>query len=376
MINIAAASCLAAFTLPALAQSSVTLYGIVDTGVEYVSHANTKGEGIVRMPSITGSVPSRWGLRGREDLGGGYSAVFQLENGFNVRGGDAGQGGRLFGRQAWVGLSGPFGTLSLGRQNTMTFYSLLENDIIGPSIYGIGSLDSYLPNARSDNTVAYLGKFSGFTFGGTYSFGRDSTGTGNSPGQGTCAGQAAGAFTQCRQWSAMAKYDTSRFGGVVSYDEQRGGTGAAANFFDGVAPAALTSSGDKDARLVVNGYVKFSALKVIAGWLHRTVTTVSTQIPDVTSNLYFAGAQYFVTPAVVLEAEAYRIVNAEQDARATLGTLRSTYLLSKSTAVYVQTAYLANSRHAAYTVSAGGGGTTPAPGMGQLGLMVGLRHLF
>jgi predicted porin len=134
MITIAAASCLAAITLPALAQSSVTLYGIVDTGVEYVSHANTKGEGIVRMPSITGSVPSRWGLRGREDLGGGYSAVFQLENGFNVRGGDAGQGGRLFGRQAWVGLSGPFGTLSLGRQNTMTFYSLLENDIIGPSI--------------------------------------------------------------------------------------------------------------------------------------------------------------------------------------------------------------------------------------------------
>ncbi|CAH0447293.1 hypothetical protein LMG10661_03359 [Ralstonia syzygii subsp. syzygii] len=95
---------------------SVTLYGLVDTGIEYVSHANSSGNGLVRMPSITGTLPSRWGLRGAEDLGGGIQAVFTLESGFNTDTGTSGQGGRLFGRQAWVGLAGGYGTLTLGRQ--------------------------------------------------------------------------------------------------------------------------------------------------------------------------------------------------------------------------------------------------------------------
>ena len=101
-------SCMLAFaTSTAFAQSSVTLYGIIDTGVEYVSHANANGDSVIRMPGITGEYPSRWGLRGSEDLGGGYAAQFVLESGFNVRAGDLGQGGRLFGRQAWTGLEQP-----------------------------------------------------------------------------------------------------------------------------------------------------------------------------------------------------------------------------------------------------------------------------
>ena len=92
-------SALCVASAAAVAQSSVTLYGIVDTGIEYVSHANAAGGHVFRMPGVTGELPSRWGLRGAEDLGGGYSAVFTLENGFNTRGGDLGQGGRLFGRR-------------------------------------------------------------------------------------------------------------------------------------------------------------------------------------------------------------------------------------------------------------------------------------
>ncbi len=59
------------FATSGFAQGSVTLYGILDTGVEYVSQANSAGKGVVRMPAITGELPSRWGLRGSEDLGGG-----------------------------------------------------------------------------------------------------------------------------------------------------------------------------------------------------------------------------------------------------------------------------------------------------------------
>lgn len=366
---------LSLLSMSTFAQSSLTLDGILDTGIEYVSHAHATGDGVIRMPGITGEFPSRWGLRGSEDLGGGYRAVFQLESGFNLRGGDLGQGGRLFGRQAWAGIQGPFGTVSFGRQYTMTYLAVLDADVLGPDIYGMGSLDSYVPNGRSDNTVAYKGTFSHFTLGATYSFGRDSTGTGNSPGQGTCAGQMAGRLGECRQWSAMLKYDATAFGIAAAYDEQRGGAGAAANFFNGVAPFALTDSGDKDTRTQVNGYVKVAGVKIGAGWLGRRVETVSTAVPDVRSNLFYIGAAYSVVPALMVDGEVYRIITREQGTRATLGTLRGTYQLSKATAVYLQVAYLANSAKARYSVSSGGG-ATPAAGVGQMGAMAGVRHFF
>lgn len=114
-----------AFAAPAFAQNSVTLYGIVDAGINYTNNSTTTN-------SSTGAVTghgaqwamasgvlqgSRWGLKGTEDLGGGTKAIFQLENGFNVFSGGLAQGGREFGRQAYVGLTnGQFGTLTLGRQ--------------------------------------------------------------------------------------------------------------------------------------------------------------------------------------------------------------------------------------------------------------------
>ncbi|MFB9127580.1 porin [Paraburkholderia dipogonis] len=355
---------------------SVTLYGIVDAGVEYVSHAGSGGKSLIRMPANTGELPSRWGVHGDEDLGGGLHTIFTLESGFNMRGGDLNQGGRLFGRQAWVGLSGPYGTVTLGRQYTMLYWAMADADILGPDLYGIGSLDNYLPNARSDNTIAYKGSFSGLTLGATYSFGRDSAGTGNAPGQGTCAGSVPGMSSACREWSAMIKYDAPWFGASVSYDEQRGGAGAAASFSNGVAAMPLTDPSDRDARLQVNGYTKLGNLRLGTGWIGRRVETNNAASPDVRSNLFYLGASYLLTPVIGLDGEVYRMINAQQDARATLATLRGTYFLSKRTAVYAQTAYLANSRHAQYSVSSGGPGATPPPGKGQLGVNIGIRHSF
>lgn len=357
------------------AQSSVTLYGLIDTGVEYVSHANAAGHGVLRMPAVTGELPSRWGVSGKERLANGLSVEFMLESGFNVRGGDLGQGGRLFGRQAWIGMRFDHGLLSFGRQYTMTYWSMADANIIGPDIYGMSALDSYLAAPRSDNTVAYRGTFDGVTVGATYSFGRDSAGTGNSPGQGTCAGSVPGQPTQCRQWTAMLKYDGVWFGVAAAYDEQRGGANAAANFYDGVPPFPLTSRQDKDARTHFNGYVNAGSVKVGAGYVGRSVTTIGGG-PDVRANLYYVGASWQATPTFVLDGEAYRIVNREQDARATMLTVRGTCFLSKRTSVYLQSGYLFNSAHAAYTVSAGGGGTTPARGDGQLGVMAGVRQMF
>lgn len=105
---------LGAFATVAQAQSSVTLYGIADVNVMFLDPAASGVKSTTKIDSGHQS-GSRWGFRGSEDLGGGLKAVFTLENGYSVDTGTIGQGGRLFGRQAWVGLQGGFGTVALGR---------------------------------------------------------------------------------------------------------------------------------------------------------------------------------------------------------------------------------------------------------------------
>jgi len=102
----------------ASAQSSVTLYGRIDASIQSnkikTAGVTTTDPGmLVSSGARTGS---RWGMKGTEDLGGGMKAFFDVQNGFNVDTGAAAQGGLLFGRQAFVGLSGGFGAITAGRQ--------------------------------------------------------------------------------------------------------------------------------------------------------------------------------------------------------------------------------------------------------------------
>ncbi|NYH17157.1 putative porin [Paraburkholderia bryophila] len=104
----------AAFAQSASAQTSVTLYGVLDEGINYT---NNVGRGHVYELASGDAQGSRWGLKGAEELGGGLKAIFQLENGFDVNSGRLNQGGRMFGRQAFVGISSDtFGSLTFGRQ--------------------------------------------------------------------------------------------------------------------------------------------------------------------------------------------------------------------------------------------------------------------
>ncbi len=120
---------------PALAQSSVTLYGRIDTSIEY---ANFGPNHVVRMGS--GDIfATQFGLKGSEDLGGGYRAIFKLENGFNSANGTLGNNGALFGREAWVGLSGPFGAMQAGRQLHGAAYVVRDLQLAGqtaPALHG------------------------------------------------------------------------------------------------------------------------------------------------------------------------------------------------------------------------------------------------
>jgi predicted porin len=342
----------------ACAQSNVTLYGIIDTGIQYYNNATSSGGSVVGMPSLSGKLPSRFGLRGVEDLGGGYKAFFVLENGFAVNNGALGYGGRIFGRAANVGIDSKYGTLTLGRQMNMTLYALTDADVIGPSNHSLAVFDTYLPNARSDNAVGYMGKWRGFTLGGTYSFGRDAAGPAG-PSATNCAGQVPGDFVACRQYTVMLAYASENFGVTASYDVMRGGTGAS---------APLSSSADTDTRTIVDGYAKYGNLKLGAGWIRRnTASTTHSQ-----SDIFFFGGTYLLTPAFSVDAQAVRyILRTRSDATLLVG--RVSYFLSKRTSVYSSAGYMINSPTSAVPVSAGG---TVGTGKNQVGVMVGMQQRF
>jgi predicted porin len=166
----------AAVALPVHAQSSITLYGVLDEGINYTNNAGDKSAYQLESGYAQGS---RWGLKGSEDLGSGLKAIFDLENGFDVNSGALGQGGRMFGRQAFVGLTAAnYGTVTLGRQYDSVVDYLAQSTANGS--WGGYLLSHPYDNDNTDNsfrvnnTVKYTSPdFSGLQFGGTYSFSND-----------------------------------------------------------------------------------------------------------------------------------------------------------------------------------------------------------
>ncbi len=160
----------------AQAQSNVTLYGIVDAGVQ---SANSPNGNVGRLQSGLQN-GSRWGLRGTEDLGDGLKANFNLESGFTTDTGASAQGGLLFGRRATVGLQGGFGSVQLGRRD-----SPLADTLYAVDPNGVGSalgFNDILTQAgrgytrRINNQIRYeTPDFSGFKAQALYAFGESNT---------------------------------------------------------------------------------------------------------------------------------------------------------------------------------------------------------
>jgi predicted porin len=199
-----------AFVGAAHAQSSVTLYGIADVNVQLI---DPKVSGVKSTTGVNSGHQSgsRWGFRGSEDLGGGLKAVFTLENGFSVDTGTIGQGGRLFGRQAWVGLEGGFGTVALGRfaalgSGTGSFDMFGFTD---PFLTGFGgaNLIFSIANAfRYDNGILWRSqKMGGFQVGLEHS--RNING-----------GEVAGNSNNTYMTGGAAGFEAGPFRGAVTYN--------------------------------------------------------------------------------------------------------------------------------------------------------------
>lgn len=160
-------------------QSSLTLYGIVDLGLQWqkidLRDAKSNELASQRIGVASGvQSGSRWGLRGQESLGGDLRAVFVLENGFDASNGTASQGGRLFGRQSTVGLqSDRLGQLDLGRQTNLATKYFLAIDPFTQSFgqANMGASFGSTNTVRYSNMVLYqTPSINGFRAGAGYSF--------------------------------------------------------------------------------------------------------------------------------------------------------------------------------------------------------------
>ncbi|KAI3607218.1 Outer membrane porin [Cupriavidus necator H850] len=381
-----AAAALLACSGGAFAQSNVTLYGVADINVEYANHvgavptaANQFNRGpandVYRMNS-GGVSGSRWGLRGSEDLGGGLQALFVLESGFNVDSGTSQQSGRLFGRQAYVGVQKPgIGMVSLGRQYTSMFEALAN---FSPTAYATQYEPVVLqsgPNFREDNTVKYTGKFGPVTALAHWSFG---TGLALPATVGIATpiggnGEVPGQFRRDTAYGAAVAYQGGPFGVTAGYDQWN--------------PTIGTSTGTAK-KAVVGASYSIGPAKIMGGYRwgqNKNAADVVIQRDD----FYWIGANYQVTSAIGLTLE-YNY----DDVKSLFGNTNvanpwqiafvANYAFSKRTDVYLTTAYAKNAglmMESLATVYANSLslGNSYALGNGQsnmFGAAVGIRHKF
>jgi predicted porin len=241
---------LSAFAGAAHAQSSVTLYGIIDAGILFNNNAGGQRQYQQSSGVLQGS---RFGMKGSEDLGGGLKAIFVLENGFSVSNGSLGQGGDMFGRQAFVGLSsGQYGTVTLGRQydSVVDYTGALESGSQWAGYIGAhpGDLDNMNNANRVNNAIKYTSPtYGGFTFGGLYSL-----------------GGVAGNFSRNQIWSLGAGYSNGPLVLGVGYVNARN-----PNFsFFGNNPnsnaATATTTALNMSSPVYKGYASANTLQIAA----------------------------------------------------------------------------------------------------------------
>ncbi|ALP65480.1 porin [Paraburkholderia caribensis] len=349
------------------AQSSVTLYGIADVGIEHINNTSAGG---AQTREVSGNLSgSRWGLKGAEDLGGGMKAIFQLENGFNINDGTTAQStkglganatttARLFGRQAWVGLSYKGQQLTFGRQNALLYEQAVAFDPMGASSrYSVLSLD-YAMAARIDNSAKYTGVFGPLTAQAMYST-RYDTGYG---------AEVPGAEITGRFFSGALTFAQGPLAASVSYEQRNSNTLASNTATERRATAAASYQIGR-----LKGFAGYRYLRASNAFLPANPIVVANGSEASAANLYWAGAQYFVTPAFVLTATGYYQDVHSTGADPWLAVLCADYLLSKRTDVYATAGFARNKDGSALGVNGYG---TVAAGHNQTGVVIGMRQKF
>lgn len=382
-------SVLVVFASAAHAQSSVTLYGTLDNAVAWFGNQQGKSGSGSTFQLVAGNLSAnKWGVKGAEDLGGGLSAIFQLESGFNVNNGALGQGQRIFGRTAIIGLnSNNVGTVTVGRQYDPLIdllQPLTNDDTFGSGFATPGDMDNYDNSYRTSNSIKYTSpNFSGLQISTMYAFGGQAGSTG--------AGQT---------WAVAAAYNHGPFGFGAGYFHANSNGGTAATF-DGLNPDAANFAADSVA--ITGGFISANSLQIIraAGDYVFGNLTAGLAYSNVEYNNYASAygnnnstkfntgqlfLNYQVTPETVVGAGYSYTKGSGNGVTASYNqfSLGADYFLSKRTDIYALAGYQKASGN---TISATSGAVVPAiASMGDFGndssnnkqamAMVGLRHAF
>jgi GBP family porin len=358
------------------AQSSVTLYGLIDAGLTYTNNQHGQKNFQATSGDTNGS---RWGLRGTEDLGGGLKAIFTLENGFSIQSGSLGQGGRMFGRQAFVGLSSEtYGALTAGRQYDSVVDYLGPLSLTGTQYGGTHFAHPYdndnLDNSfRVSNSVKYQSiSYGGFKFGGLYGFSNQ-----------------AGGFASNRAYSVGASYNWGPLNAAVGYLQLNN---SGSTFATGAVSDDATSSAGNQRTFggglsyafgpavagVVITQTKLSAATGIGAFASGTSKGLTLTGGDARFTNYEVNGRYYLTPALALIG-SYTFTNARVSGASPKYNqinLRTDYSLSKRTDVYLEGVYQHVSGAGNSGITADITGLTASSGNSQLAATIGLRTRF
>ncbi|MFL9998083.1 porin [Paraburkholderia sediminicola] len=358
------------------AQNSVTLYGLLDTGFTYVS--NVGGKSLAALADGV-NLSNRWGMLGNEDLGGGNRALFVLENGFSLNTGALQQGGRMFGRQAYVGLSNELGTVTLGNQYDFMFDYLTQFSAGGyASGYGlhIGDFDREA-GARLQNAVKLKSaSWGGWQVGAMYSF-----------------GNVSGSLKADSAWSAGVKYDGGPFSmagvytrinnphdtaaldpysqaGVLTFlcqtvAKSEPATGTVTDLY----PYGTPFSVDSQSIAGIGASYRLANLTLTG---NVTATTFKGYGTSETLWVYEGGATYLITPAMVAIASyAYQKMGSSHWNQPTIGMY---YYLSKRTSLYANASFQAATN--AYATQGEGYFFSPSSSRYQTTARIAITHKF
>jgi predicted porin len=327
------------------AQSTVTLYGLVDVGYEHLTNTNTVGQ--TQNALVSGAwLPSRFGLKGVEDLGGGMKALFQLENGFNANDGTFMSPGVEFNRAAWAGLSSDVaGTLSFGRQYSVQFDKTLYYDPTLFGAYSILSLNAIpVQTQRVNNSVKYKSiDYAGLNLEAMYGFGQELPGN-------SSAGRYIG---------AGAEYLRGGFGASATYEHT-----------NGTVMDSVDQSGLIDQRWSLAARYRFGSVKLSGGMTRITGDLHLTPAGTV----FWATSAWNATPALSLIGEIghYRFQQAAGHPTFAEGTVQ--YRLSVRSILYANVGYYNNSGGSDFGIN--NYASVGQAGKSQVGVSIGIENRF
>lgn len=334
---------------PVSAQSSVSLYGILDTGVTYTNNvASDERSGVATQLQSGVAVPERWGVVGREDLGNDAFVTFRLESGFQTSDGKNLVPGTAFGQQAYVGVGGHWGTMTLGRQydlvgDVMPAYAIGANTPAGLFAWSLPAnaaggyvLDNRVWGLQVDNAIKYVTPVvGGFSAGAMY-------GSGNVPG--SVAKNSSSSF--------VMTYDNNAFSASVGYFGQKD-VAAGGNVHDIVGGMAYA----------------LGALRIFG--LASTVWQSADSTPR--ANTYELGATFQFGPALQVGGGFQYQKRNGGVGSANQVTCTVDYFLSKRTDIYA-VATLAHDHGFGAQAEAGLGAKSSTSA--QTAMRIGIKHAF